>query len=83
MRVPTNRLERVWSILLTPPAPFTVIRPPMPVMATFAVANRGNGDSAWRALLAPLGAAILLWICVSAIVRGRRVRWKGRAYVAR
>ena len=53
------------------------------VLATFAVANRSNGDSAWRALLAPLGAAILLWICASAIVRGRRVRWKGRAYVAR
>ena len=53
------------------------------VFATFAVANRSNRDSAWRALLAPLGAAILLWICASAIGRGRRVRWKGRAYVAR
>ncbi len=53
------------------------------VFAAFAVANRSNGDSAWRALLAPLGAAVLLWICASAIVRGRRVRWKGRDYVAR
>ncbi len=53
------------------------------VFAAFAVANRSNGDSAWRALLAPLGAAILLWICASAIVRGRRVRWKVRDYVAR
>ena len=28
----------------------------------------------------PLGAAVLLWIVVGAIVRGRRVSWKGRDY---
>jgi len=32
------------------------------------------------ALAFPLGAAVLFWIFVSAIVRGRRVRWKGREY---
>jgi chlorobactene glucosyltransferase len=35
------------------------------------------------ALLHPLGAAVLLYISVRAIARGRNVRWKGREYVAR
>jgi len=34
------------------------------------------------ALLYPLGAAVLLYIAVSATVRGQRVRWKEREYVA-
>jgi hypothetical protein len=34
------------------------------------------------ALLYPLGAAVVLYIAVGAIVRGRRVRWKGREYEA-
>ncbi|HEV7990912.1 MAG TPA: glycosyltransferase [Gemmatimonadaceae bacterium] len=32
------------------------------------------------ALLHPLGAAVVLYIAVGAIARGRRVRWKGREY---
>lgn len=32
------------------------------------------------ALLHPLGAAVLLYIALRAITRGRRVRWKGRDY---
>ena len=32
------------------------------------------------ALLHPLGAAVLLYISLRAIARGRRVRWKGREY---
>jgi chlorobactene glucosyltransferase len=35
------------------------------------------------ALLYPLGSAMLLYICLRAVLRGRRVEWKGRAYVAR
>jgi len=35
------------------------------------------------ALLHPLGAAVLLYTSVRAIVRGRKVQWKGRDYVAR
>lgn len=50
--------------------------------AAFAIANRANGDSAWRALLAPLGGLILLAICLQAIARGDRVEWKGRAYTS-
>lgn len=48
--------------------------------AAFVIANRANGDSAWRAMLAPLGGVVLLAICLQAIVRGDRVEWKGRAY---
>ena len=34
------------------------------------------------ALVHPLGAAVLLYIAVKSVIRGRRVRWKGRDYVA-
>ncbi|MHB1073228.1 MAG: glycosyltransferase family 2 protein [Gemmatimonadaceae bacterium] len=34
----------------------------------------------WYALLYPVGAAVLLWIVLTAILRGRRVEWKGRTY---
>jgi hypothetical protein len=34
-------------------------------------------------LLTPLAAAMLLFIIARAIVRGRRVGWKGREYLAR
>lgn len=53
------------------------------VLSAFAAANRINGDPLRRALLAPLGAAIVLAICVSAIARGKNVRWKDRGYVSR
>ncbi len=53
------------------------------VFATFGVANRLNRDPFWRAALAPLGGAVLLYICVVAIIRGRSVSWKGRGYQAR
>jgi chlorobactene glucosyltransferase len=35
------------------------------------------------ALLHPVGSAVLLYVSVRAIARGRRVRWKGREYLAR
>lgn len=40
-------------------------------------------EPAWLAVLYPLGAAVLLWIFVTAMARGRRVAWKGRQYVSR
>ncbi|QJR34099.1 glycosyltransferase [Gemmatimonas groenlandica] len=52
------------------------------VLTSFAAANRINGDPMRRALLAPLGGAIVLAICVSAIARGNNVRWKDRGYVS-
>jgi hypothetical protein len=33
--------------------------------------------------LYPLGAAVVLYIVLRAIARGRRVGWKGRVYLAR
>ena len=44
---------------------------------------RGFEQRWWFALLHPLGAAVVLYIFVRAIARGRRVGWKGREYVAR
>ncbi len=61
----------VWSILAS-----------LGVLSTFAIANALNRDPIIRALLAPLGAAVLLVICLSAIARGRSVEWKGRDYQA-
>jgi len=44
---------------------------------------RGFQQRLWYALLYPLGAAVVLFIILRAIGRGRRVGWKGREYVAR
>ena len=41
------------------------------------------GRSPLYALTFPLGAGVLLWIFLGAIIRGRRVAWKGRDYLAR
>ncbi|MDO8502671.1 MAG: glycosyltransferase family 2 protein [Gemmatimonadaceae bacterium] len=40
------------------------------------------GQSPLYALLSPLGAAMVFWIFLRAILRGRRVMWKGREYVS-
>jgi chlorobactene glucosyltransferase len=40
-------------------------------------------EPGYYALLYPLGSALLLYICIRAVLRGRRVAWKGREYVAR
>ena len=40
-------------------------------------------EPVYYALLYPLGSALLLYISVRAVLRGRRVAWKGREYVAR
>jgi len=40
-------------------------------------------ESPVYALAYPLGASVLLYIFASAILRGRRVTWKGRTYVSR
>lgn len=49
----------------------------------WALIYRGFGQPWWFALLHPLGGAMVTYIFMRAIVRGRRVAWKGRAYVAR
>jgi len=40
-------------------------------------------ESPLYALAYPLGASVLLYIFASAILRGRRVTWKGRTYISR
>jgi chlorobactene glucosyltransferase len=41
------------------------------------------GESPLYAFLYPLGALMLFYIIATAVVRGRRVTWKGRTYVSR
>jgi hypothetical protein len=40
------------------------------------------GENPLYALAYPLGALVLLYIFVTAVISGRRVSWKGRTYVA-
>ncbi len=40
------------------------------------------GDNPLYALAYPLGALVLLYIFISAVIRGRRVTWKGRTYIS-
>jgi hypothetical protein len=40
------------------------------------------GENPLYALAYPLGALVLLYIFVTAVMRGRRVSWKGRTYIA-
>jgi chlorobactene glucosyltransferase len=49
----------------------------------WALIYRGFHQRIWYALLFPVGAAVVLFIVLRAIGRGRRVGWKGREYVAR
>ena len=51
-------------------------------LAFWMGAYRRGGVPAAYALLAPVGAAVLLAIVVQAIARGRRVEWRGREYVS-
>jgi chlorobactene glucosyltransferase len=49
----------------------------------WALIYRGFEQSVLLALLYPVGAAVVLYVMLRAIARGRRVGWKGRQYVAR
>jgi hypothetical protein len=49
----------------------------------WALVYRELEEPSYYALLYPLGAAMLLYISARAVLRGRRVAWKGREYVAR
>jgi glycosyltransferase involved in cell wall biosynthesis len=49
----------------------------------WALVYRQLEEPVYYALLYPLGSALLLYICVRAVLRGRRVVWKGREYVTR
>ncbi len=49
----------------------------------WALVYRELEEPAYYATLYPLGSIMLLYICVRAVMRGRRVEWKGRQYVTR
>lgn len=51
-------------------------------LAWWAAVYLGLGLSPLYALLYPAGSAVLLYISLGAIARGRRVQWKGREYRA-
>ena len=51
------------------------------MMAWWTLVYRSVEEPSYYALLYPLGSAVLLYICVRAVLRGRRVAWKGREYV--
>ena len=53
------------------------------LMAGWGVIYSAFGASPFYGVLYPLGAALLLFINMRAIARGRRVAWKGRSYLAR
>jgi zinc transporter ZupT len=40
------------------------------------------GENPLYALAYPLGALVLLYIFFTAVIRGRRVSWKGRTYIS-
>jgi hypothetical protein len=40
------------------------------------------GESPLYALAYPIGALVLLYIFFTAVIRGRRVSWKGRTYIS-
>jgi chlorobactene glucosyltransferase len=48
----------------------------------WVVAYATIGENPLYALAYPLGALVLLYIFVSAVIRGRRVTWKGRTYIS-
>jgi hypothetical protein len=62
----------VWSVVAT-----------ASVLVTVGTINRFNGEPWHRALLAPLGGALMLAIFTMAIARGNAVQWKDRGYQAR
>ena len=52
------------------------------LVAAWALVYHRAGLSPLYALAYPVGAAVLLGIVLQALVRGRRVEWKGREYVS-
>lgn len=52
------------------------------MLLAFAGAAVFGRTPVWRALLTPIGATAFAGICAQAIVRGRAVEWKGRAYTS-
>jgi len=62
----------IWAIIAT-----------SAILLWWLVVYTQAGESPLYALLFPLGALMLLYLFSRAIVRGRRVTWKGRTYISR
>ena len=65
------------DIAIAPPAVATLV-----LMAGWGLIYAAFGVSPLFGVLYPLGSAVLLYIVITAILRGRRVSWKGRSYRA-
>jgi len=66
-----DRGVALWSALTT-----------LPVLIWMIAVYRAMRQPVAYALLYPLGCAVVLWIVIRALVRGRRVEWKDREYDA-
>jgi NADH:ubiquinone oxidoreductase subunit 6 (subunit J) len=51
-------------------------------MVFWAAIYRFMGESVLYAVCYPLGVALLLYIAIGGVLRGRRVEWKERTYVS-
>ena len=54
----------------------------IPTLVWYVAVYRAMRQPIAYALLFPLGSAVVLWIVIRALVRGRRVEWKDREYDA-
>ena len=70
-------LAGIADVAIAPPAVATLV-----LMAGWGAIYTAFGVSPLFGILYPLGASVLLYIVLTAIVRGRRVSWKGRSYRA-
>ncbi len=70
-------LAGIADVALAPPAVAVLL-----LMAGWGVIYGAFGVSPLYGVLYPLGSAVLLYIVITAIVRGRQVSWKGRSYRA-
>ena len=71
------------GIALPGPAMTWTVTSTLALLVAWTAVYLRSARSPLYALTFPLGAAVLLWIFAGAIVRGKRVAWKGREYVAR
>jgi chlorobactene glucosyltransferase len=69
--MPTGNVVLLWAIISCAATLFWWI-----------VAYVAVGENPLYALAYPLGAVVLLYIFFTAVIRGRRVTWKGRTYIS-
>jgi hypothetical protein len=73
------------AIIFVPAASTTILWASIAVATTLIwwfVVYRQIGENLLYAFAYPLGALALLYIFFTAVIRGRRVTWKGRTYIS-